>query len=179
MNLSILKLLIIISSLMGCKNVRHSDGIPKNERIQHRIIFDTANQLEKEKKLNFRGLGGSNIDGIRMMHLSLGYDGPLDIAVARKLIIYSGELLLKNINTDEEIRPYLYQYPFTGENIKIFISVQNDKSNMPTKEPLKSIMLSYGTIRYFIYDENENLKEIHRESYEEALKIVQEEKKKG
>ncbi len=179
MNLSVLKFVIAISLLFGCKNVNQNNEIPKNERIQHRIIFDTANQLKKEKKLHFSGIGGSNIDGIRMMHLSLDYDSPLDIASARRLIIYSGDLFLKNINTDKEIRPYLYQYPFTSKNIDIFISVQNDKSNMPTKEPLESIMLSYGTIRYLIYDENENLKEIHRESYEEALKIVQEEKKKG
>ncbi|MFA6502133.1 MAG: hypothetical protein WCT85_05025, partial [Parachlamydiales bacterium] len=106
-------------------------------------------------------------NGLTMLSLSFETDKDYDIQTGRELIVYCAEEFLKNINSDEKIRPYLKNYPFVSKNIEVSVYPQN-KNNLTDK--LEIISFSHGNIRYYIRDENKKLIIIHAETYEEALK---------
>ncbi|MFA6118867.1 MAG: hypothetical protein WC688_03015 [Parachlamydiales bacterium] len=146
----------------------------RRKNIEQKLLLKTTNQLEKEKQVKFSGFGGSSDNGLTMLSLSFETDKDYDIPTGRELIVYCAEEFLKNINSDEKIRPYLQNYPFDSKNIKVSIYPQN-KNNLRNK--LEIISFSHGKIKYYNYDENKNLKIIYEENYEDALNIVQKQKK--
>ncbi|MFA6118869.1 MAG: hypothetical protein WC688_03025 [Parachlamydiales bacterium] len=139
----------------------------KRNNIEQKLLLKTTNQLEKEKQVKFSGFGGSSDNGLTMLSLSFETDKDYDIQTGRELIVYCAEEFLKNINSDEKIRPYLKNYPFVSKNIEVSVYPQN-KNNLTDK--LEIISFSHGNIRYYIRDENKKLIIIHAETYEEALK---------
>ncbi len=88
------------------------------------------------------------------------------------------EDLLRRYNQDEEIRPYLKNYPFTSKNLRIVIYLVDQKgidihNTGNSKEFLSAIYQSWGRVRYAIEnDEKPNPQDIFEETYEEALSIV-------
>jgi hypothetical protein len=151
----------------------------QRQQIQHQILMETSEQLKNEMNLEFLGFGTGFDEGLEMLSLSFSTDDSYDILLGRKLIVFCGEIFLKNINSNEKFKPYLKNFPFTSKNIEIFISVGNkNRKNKYNEYNLKALDLHKNFIKYEIYDENENLKTIHKETYEEALKIVQSENEK-
>jgi hypothetical protein len=169
--------LILICNILLVSCLKKEDIRQKSDKIEHEILNKTIRQLKKEKKLKFLGFGESGNVRLSMLSLSFSTDKSYEINNGRKMIIYCAETFLKNINSNEQMRPYLQNYPFNSKNIEIFLLL-NIKTKIPNKQELESIVLSHGYIRYEISDEQDNLKTIHKETYEEALKIVQSENEK-
>ena len=111
---------------------------------------------------------------VKKLHIEFISDQSIDIKKGRKLIIYCAQKFLHNINSNKEIRPYLYSSPFGFKDIDIALYF-NDKDSLK-KNTLNTISMFYGKISYDVSDEVAVLKTIHTESYEEALKIVEKEK---
>jgi len=52
--------------------------------------------------------------GGQMMAMSFDYYQEVDLKTARELIVYDINEYLSVINGNNEIKPYLHEYPFTG-----------------------------------------------------------------
>ncbi|MFA6502233.1 MAG: hypothetical protein WCT85_05530 [Parachlamydiales bacterium] len=174
MKFKIFFLLILNILLISCS--KEERDMHRRKNIEQKLLLKTTNQLEKEKQVKFSGFGGSSDNGLTMLSLSFETDKDYDILTGRELIVYCAEEFLKNINSDEKIKPYLKNYPFDSKNIKVFLltDIKNDSSD---DKHIKSIVLSHSNIIYDIYDENKNLITIHEETYKEALNIIQKQKK--
>lgn len=146
---------------------------PKYIHLADQIVIKTALQLKKEKNLDLVGMGGSMMDSVERITMSFYSNNYIDLQKARNLIVSTAQILLKNINSDNDIRSYLSNYPFTSNNIRIFINTQIKNSL------IKGITLSRDIIYYYIVDLDSEiqLKEIHNETYEEALKRIENENK--
>ena len=147
------------------------------EKVADKITARTAKKLKQEKGLILIGTGGGMMNDIKMMMMGFNYYKVIDMDEARKLLIYCVEEYLNAINSDEKVRPYLHNYPFTAENIEIKIFFYKpDGSNVAPNE-ISVATANEGRMAYSIDDpEKHTLKRIHRESYEEALKIVSSQK---
>jgi hypothetical protein len=143
---------------------------PKYIHLAHKMIFKTAKQLKKEYNFQLVGTGGSLMYCVEKLHMSLLFKKDLDLDGARNFITYSSKLLLKNINNNTEIRPFLSHYPFIANDIEIFLNTQIDNS------PIKGVTISKGEITYYILDSKRHLQETHEESYDEAIKIIEKNK---
>ena len=143
------------------------------EKLANKITTRTANRLENEKRLILIGTGGQMMDDIQMMYMGFQFFHPIDIKSGRDLLICAVNQYLKAINNDEKTRPYLHQYPFTADNIKIDIWIRNPNGTRVTLEKICYISASNGILTYYLDDpEKYSRKTLHQETYEEALNAV-------
>ncbi len=91
----------------------------------------------------------------------------------------SGEILLevcegflKRVNNDRKLRPYLVEYPYNGTNIDIMILFV-DPTNNWVMPPYIALAANFqGEVYYRTTNIGRKLVHLHKETYEEALKIV-------
>lgn len=79
-------------------------------------------ELEKKWGLYCMASGGKMADGIDEFAINLITPGRAPIERARKLGVEVTDRLLEIINSDERIRPYLREYPFKADRVKVSIT---------------------------------------------------------
>ena len=152
-----------------------------------RILNENSNEVKKKYDLITYGSGGAMMEDIEILDLRFNSVKKLTISEARKFYVNIIEELISKVNNDKKVRPYLHDYPFTRKNVDIMIVFYNShnyiKKNLVEENVALIGMTIKGHIIYKIYDhtkdEYHDLVTIHEESYEEALKIVQEEAQKN
>jgi len=88
-------------------------------------------------------------------------------------LVDSVEEYLSAINSNEKIRPYLHNYPFTAKNVEIVIYFHNPNGSNVASGKISIAAAKRGkVICYIDYPEKYTIKTIHEETYEEALKLV-------
>jgi hypothetical protein len=138
--------------------------------VSNELKYKAAIQIKKEKNLQPCGSGGGGVEKIRMLYLAFDYYKQIDVEEARELLIDAGNLFLKLINEDEQIRPYLQNYPFLPKNIEMAIFFKNPDGSEVDSGKLSILVLSKNEkLRYEINDpETNHLITIHSETYQEA-----------
>lgn len=160
---------IILASLLPLVSCYKS--CPEGKAAQTAIISYSKEVLDKHGWVLF-GLGGSYYDNIVKLDLSFICDKNVDMNEARRLVILGANSFLDKINQDEKIKPYLNHYPFTSNDLTFSFSFENEKS----EESISSVFLIKGKVCYFVENKNTSIsKIIHREAYEDALKILENE----
>jgi hypothetical protein len=144
------------------------------DQIADKITMQFAAKMKQKKNLVFIGLGGAMMGDIQEMHVSFNYYSPLEIPIARKLIIECAQEYLKDINDNKEVQPYLHDRPFTAKNIVIVIFTYNANGSDIVYPKIVDVRLSHNTI-YYLSDQDGQLVTIQEESYDEAVKIVEKE----
>src|SRR4051812_32005648 len=107
-------ILFMFSFLFGCSSFGYQS--PRYIKLAHDITEKTAKKLKEQKGLSLAGTGGRMMDDIQMMMMGFNFYKIVDIETARQLLTYSVQEYLSDINSNEKIRPYLHNYPFTEEN---------------------------------------------------------------
>lgn len=159
------------------KNTKYCS--PPYVEMASKIRSEIAQKLAKRHSMKISGISGGMADCVNMLGLDFQIQGPLTKDELRRILINSVLELLKAINENEEIRPFLKNYPFTEKEIIITLFVK-DKSGGNIFDPEIAVASSWhGTMNYNTNDK-ENMyvyKQKIKEDYETALKIVQEESK--
>ena len=178
-HLAITALLVSISILIFSSFFWDEFFEPNYEKIADGITAKVAKKIRNEKKLFPIGTGGGMRGDIKMMAISFKYQQEVDIPTARELLVYCVEEYLNAINADEKVRPFLHNFPFTAKNIEIrlFISTP-ENGNVPFGKICCAGAIE-GRVDYDVRNATtERLEIIFEETYEEALKIVQQNKSK-
>lgn len=158
---------------------------PVYGKMADRILAKTAKILTKRHNMYVIGTGGGFIGHVNMLALSFQIWKTIDQNETRMLIVDCIEEFLCQINSDEEIRQYLKHYPFTSADIEIEIYSHNEKGG-PVYDPAISVVSNYVDKKsdrsYLWYctkspDQPYGYKSEIEEDYEEALRIVNEQKK--
>ncbi len=143
------------------------------EKIADKITEKTAKKLKEEKKLCLVGTGGKMMHDIQAMDMSFNYYTEVDLQTARELVVYAIDEYLKAINDNREIRPYLHEYPFTAKNVEIRIWIYKPDGSHPHLDNIQCICSIDGIITYYLdAPEQYTYKLFHKETYEEAFKLV-------
>jgi len=149
-----------------------------------RDYIDMADEITAEvesiliKRYNMRTLGftGGMMGSIYLIGLEFEIQGPLSKERLREIVVDCVEEFLAPINANEEIRPYLRNYPFTEKEIKIKLFVV-DLSRKDVYEPYFMIASAFDGKVYY-KSKDKNLKYGYtqdiEEDYQTALKIVRE-----
>lgn len=145
-------------------------------RAAHKVMDSFTKKMKKEG-LYLQGSGGAMMRDIQ--YITLGYEivQKMTVEEARMLFISKAEALLDQINSDENIRPYLHDYPFTSKNIffKITFCKPNGEFVDPPYPTYVVLFNHKDQIVYNIYDhQTERLETLYEESYQDALKIYHE-----
>ena len=178
----VLLLAITFSSLflLGYSmNIKES-GLDDEDKKLYGFVAREGKQLGKKYHMSQCGIGGGGYPKIWLMSLSFQrFGSPLTEEEARRLIIASLDDYLIAVNKDEDIRPYLKNYPFTPKNINLGIYNYNPDRTNVYHPYIGTVSIHEGKIGYFT-DEPNNLKYYSKkyETYEEAVAILMKEKEK-
>ena len=160
---------MMFSFLFGCASLGYQS--PRYVKLAAEITEKTAQKLKGKKNLYLIGTGGGMMNDIQMMAMSFHFYQEVDLKKARELVVYAVNEYLLDINNNEEIKPYLHEFPFTAQNVEIRIFIYKpDRSRLPP-EKIYYIASINGVLEYHIRDSNP-YQAIHEETYEEALKLV-------
>lgn len=140
-------------------------------------ITKTFRRSVKEKyDLIPTAYGGSFMNNISVISQTYStYDKNYDVDQTRVLFVDCVEDYLSRINQDGKIKPYLAYSPFTETGLELSIYFQKAKFEYVDSEFIAGVMLVNGKLLYIKYDhESEKFVDVHRETYEEAVRIVKE-----
>jgi hypothetical protein len=143
---------------------------PRYIKLADQITLKTAKQLQQEDNLALVGTGGQMMHDIQMMAMSFYLYHEVDLNEARALLIHAVNQYLLAINSDEKIRPYLHEYPFTAKNLEVRIWAFNaDGSEVPL-DKIYYLCAIGGIFKYYLNEpETFSRKLIHKETFEEAV----------
>lgn len=151
----------------------------KHCKLSDRIYIPYNKELKREKHLYLVGSGGAMMGDIQKVNAHyVSYDR-LTVEEARRLYVDVAEGYLNRYNENEEIRPYLHNYPFTIDNFKIMIGFENENHQHMDKGfvAVVSNIENKGIIYYSSYNHaTKTFIDLHEEPYETAREIVQRER---
>src|ERR1700722_6503805 len=141
------------------------------------IFTAYGKEMKKKRGYWLEGTGGSMPnDDVRSFFMSFEGMREVDIPEARRLYVEVVEGLLKRVNCDETIRPYLHDYPSISKNTRIHLGFIDRNKNPVAENHIAFVFLVDGIICYSIYNPRiPDFEIVYEEPYEEALKIVQDE----
>ena len=158
---------VFITSCNLTNNDRSS--APDKQTLANEVRNQTFKQLKEILGLRPIGAGARMMDQIKVLGLNFQYDEEVDIDEARELLMTAGTLLMANVNANERIRPYLENYPFKPNNIRIRIFFEKPNASKDDFDKLSVAVLMDGVLEYRINSsETGRLKTIYEELFEEA-----------
>jgi hypothetical protein len=144
----------------------------------HRLIDKHTREMEKNGYFLKMSGGGMPEGSIHMLAVGFGSKKTPTIEEARIMYVSAAEHFLAIINQDMVIRPYLYRYPFTIDDLDYDMGFPQIPVDRSCVWPIAYVFCSRGILYYEIFDpsiENDNpLRTVHKEPYSEALRIVRE-----
>ena len=173
--------LIKILLFFVCFSLSAKENTEENyELYANKIVSSFARDMKKELGLICIGEGGCMPHDVQKMSVKFIAYQRATVEQARKLLIQVTEKFIKAINADEEIRPFLRNYPIV-EPFRAGVSISfNQKNNRRYTDGSVAYVLQ---VKNRIFYEKEDpssrngLSTIFEEAYEDALKIVQSQKK--
>jgi hypothetical protein len=162
-------LIVVILILAACSST------PYEIELSRQIINTFSIKMKKVNNLTLIGLGyrGGDPSG-KLKAFSLTYVGQkfVNIEQARDLFIGLCEELLAQINANKKMKPWLADYPYTGKNLNIMLAFYEEPSKKVSPPYIALVSVLNGWVYYSTY-ENGKLTDAYEETYEDALKIYQ------
>ncbi|CDZ81074.1 hypothetical protein BN1013_01602 [Candidatus Rubidus massiliensis] len=173
--LSFFKIFLIPICLFGWL---FEDSRSPSVKAFENVLYQSAKLLEKKHNVSAMGSGGGIPEGVvKEFMLSFEVKGILTKEECRKLLIAMGTDFLNFVNSNQEVRPYLYKYPFEPKDICITLFFRDQNDNFVDYPYISVASYRYGDLTYKTqkYDrEKDRIQTIteEQESVEDALKIV-------
>jgi hypothetical protein len=175
---TIITFLMSFIFLFGCNSNREPNYIDMSNEIVDNYLID----MKSYHGLRCFGRGGGFMEKVNVISISFTLQGQRNQMELREIIVSITEDLLKRYNNNQEIRPYLKNYPFTAENLRIAIYLVDDKgAHIHNKGSLRDlfsgVFQSYGEVSYAVENDLKPYpQDVFEETYEEALMIVKNKK---
>lgn len=150
---------------------------PYYSRLASRLVKEHISEMQKEGFHAYMTGGGMMYD---VEDISVGFESNRTptLEEARVLYVRGVERLLNRVNQDLKIRPYLHNYPFTVADLTYMLEFSYVVVDVSGSGPIADVMCVKGKVCYSVYDPANSstmpVRTIHRESYDEALRIVRE-----
>ena len=166
---------LLFSILLAIYLQEPPEPLSKNQHYMGKSLHEHFLWAEKEYGIRPFAIGGHTPSGIeRTIHVSM--KGELNVSENEARLIFLNCVydLLRRINANRELRPYLVQYPFAPENVEYSINFNDLKGGL-LSSLIYHMQTFRGIILYDIWDVRTNRRsEILRESYPEADEKVKE-----
>lgn len=159
---------ICFSSMKEPSNVKE---LPEADKIALNIIEQTISSLSS--KHNIHGIGYGMKGKFQGLDISFEVLRPLTKEQARIIILDCAEIFLGNINSNEKIKPYLKDLPFTLKNIGVTLFIKDTNSgDIFYPNICIAACTSRGVYFRTTDPQTDRFKETYEETHEEALALV-------
>lgn len=142
--------------------------IPEPDQLMGKIIDQTVQEIKQEYGFFPIGVGMSG--RFKGVGISFQLYRPMEKNEARAIVFDCAKKLLKNIQSSEEIQPYLESQPFSLENVGITLySVKEDYHLFPHPN-IGVVKIGRDGLLFRTQDPDDKFKykEVTEESFEEA-----------
>lgn len=171
-------MLKILFLIIGCINfgfIFMKDGRPKENRMVDEINAEISDWTCKKYGLDSIGEGASMPGGIiKKFNLSFQSDRILSKDELRKYLLEITMEMIKKVNSNVEVRPFLIEYPFNEKHFQIAIYVTN--KGYDVYDPLIEVgEIAMGILTFDTVDgdkPNGSFKHEYVETYQEALRLL-------
>lgn len=136
----------------------------------HQLQQSYAKEVQKSG-LYLYGGGGQLMNDVQKISLSFMIEKHVNVDEARRLYVKYAEPFRQMVNEDRKIRPYLHNYPATINELDFSLGFLDNDFQQVCPRNIVHVFHANGKICYYAY----NSIKVHHETYEEALKIVQDE----
>jgi hypothetical protein len=156
----------------GCGSLQPDDTPHPSKKgtLANEVTNRAFARLKIEKELYPFGTGAEMMYQIKMLALAFHYYKEVNIGEARELLISAGTTFLDIINSNEEIRPFLHNYPFNPGNVEIRIVLKSPNASEFSYEKLCIVTMIDGRLNYEARNpQTDRLLTIHKETYDEAI----------
>ncbi len=160
----------ILSLFCACS----SNELSLSDQLGYKASIDTVDILQQEYPLIFScmfGMQGDKQGKIKINKLGIQFPEEVSQERARSLLLHFIETYLDVINSTEELKPHLSNYPFTKENIEFVVYFSAPDGSMSYHPNINVCAFRNGKLIYKTEEEGQTkgYKSIIRESYEEAM----------
>lgn len=170
------------------KKIVESSPIPNpfgHQEKPHEPLIDAVfcaylREMAKEHDLECERIGGKLTEGVDEVVVRLIYFHPAKIDKARELQVVATEKLLAAINNNEQLRPYIKNYPLSLDKLKVDILLRKSNYFPYFDGVLDTVSREGDKVSYVLdyrYDGKKRCEviaeELPSESYQECLKKVQ------
>lgn len=108
----------VLGSIVSCS---HRSTRPQDKMIDRISCRYTSLIQKKFPSLQCHGVGAAAMTDVKELIYGFTSRQHLHPKEASRLVCECAEILLKIVNSDEKIRPYLSKYPFDSKNIRVRI----------------------------------------------------------
>lgn len=144
-------------------------------RITRQVRSQAAKNIKEKLGLIPIGIGAQMMDQIEILMLGFQCKNDISMEEGRKLLVYSVIEFLKEINSNEAIRKYLYNYPFLPQNVEVTIFLAKPDGSSFNLNDLEVLSASDGMISFNFCNGTISGYNTYRESFKDALRIVEKE----
>lgn len=126
--------------------------------------------FQVKTKLHFLKTGKEqNLDQIDYLYVSLTREEKAKVPEARQSVVEAVETLLKEINDDEQLRPYLASYPFTIQNLDLTLKLHDINKKTPRYHQVTEVRQIRDHVFYRHRSKKGPYRQFLHEPYQEAL----------
>jgi hypothetical protein len=176
--LSVFLILIALMTISFSMEPKMDQDLPDDDKMLYGFINREGKRLGVKYHMRQSATGIGGMDKVWLMSLAFDrYGEPLTENEARKLIISCVDDFLEAVNKDEELKPYLKNYPLTAKNLELTI-YNYDKNQVLHYFPYIAIVAdSRGKIGFFTEDASVKYGYHTKkyETYEESVAILKKE----
>ena len=148
------------------------------ERAFDQTLSSYAQEMEEEYGFKCSSIGGKIPGSVEEIGASFFFVHSSPLEEARKIILVATKRLIQAIDLNAELRPFLSEFPFRTNRIKLRICFRERNYGSIHDESIESATLENDTISYFREStERSSIRLIHtplffQESYQEALSVL-------
>lgn len=155
-----------------------NSGLSSYEAEGYSLIGKFGEKMHKKYAMKLVGIGGgSDKQCFNLLCVTLVLQKDLNLEDSRKILIDCTNDFLDLINNSQSFKPYKKDN-FTSQNLNLIIICQENEEEELYYPYVNSMACIEGTMKYaFCYktDKGDNY-EMHKETYEEAIAILQQNK---
>jgi hypothetical protein len=145
----------------------------KHIAVARKIMAQFCKEVTETYGFKCNGSGGELMKDVSGITLSFSVRGQYTPEEVRPIYVTLFEKLLKTLNENEELQPFLNPNPFTRENIELSFGFRAKGREKIEDGPVAHAFYARNRIFYSTYDTFErHLKRIWSEPYEAALAVV-------
>lgn len=154
----------------------------KQEKEMDLLLDGVTKEMQAAYGLERWSIGGKIGNGIEEIGAKFTGFQPASQEEARQLLLLVTEKLLSLVNNNSELRPYLKEYPFPPNRLKLLICFRNNRYVRYRDGSMESVILEENGITYFQLPPRPKDGELRvlleaqvfaKESYQEALMIAE------
>lgn len=162
-------LLLVAAACLALSSACSSKGF--SDRSE-KVVENYSKRAQLDHRLELQHFEFDYADGTMsgINHLTVEYYAYqlMEIDEARQAITETAEGLLQSINNDDELRPFILNYPMEVDNLTMRIEIEHFFGQYFEPVYIGYVVLEDGFISYYSYDKT--LK--RRESYDNAQRNI-------